>query len=201
MKTNYYERLPTFEVKDHICVCCLSRSQHKEQFPKYSSTRATKAGTRIHPNLTEPMQETSLRGARYILVFTNDFSRKSWLYFLQDKRETFRYFQLFKSKIETITDNKLTYLRYDRGGKYLSQEFTSYCQNQGTIREFTQAYSPQQNGVLEHKNRTIMEQARSISKDCDFFYHCGLRRLQQQIILLILVTRAPTLDSNLMKSL
>ena len=74
-------------------------------------------------------------------------------------------FQHFKNQIETETRNPIQVLRSDRGREYLSDEFTTFCKENGIRRELTQAHIPQQNGVSERRNRTIMERARSISHD------------------------------------
>ena len=55
-------------------------------------------------------------------------------------------------------------LRTDRGGEFLSNEFTSFCEENGICRELTAPYTPQQNGVAERKNRTVVEMARSMLK-------------------------------------
>jgi transposase InsO family protein len=56
-------------------------------------------------------------------------------------------------------------LRTDRGGEYISNEFQSFCKESGIRKQFTARYTPQQNGVAERKNRTIMEMARSMLKE------------------------------------
>jgi hypothetical protein len=114
-----------------------------------------------------PMQQQSLGGSRYILVFIDDFSHKSWTYFLKSKSETFAKFYNFKAKIEAQTGNKIQVLCSNCGGEYLSLEFTTYCAKYGIHRELTQGNTPQQNGVSERWNRTIMERARSLSSDCN----------------------------------
>ena len=55
-------------------------------------------------------------------------------------------------------------MRFDRGGQYKSNEFLDYCKDHGIKKQFTTSYTPQQNGVAERKNRTIMEMARSMLK-------------------------------------
>ena len=112
-----------------------------------------------------PMQQNSLGGSRYTVVFTDDFSRKSWVYFLKSKGETLTKFRHFKNQIETETGNSIQVLRSDRGGEYLSNEFSTFCKDNGIRRELTQAHTPQQNGVSERRNRTIMERAQSILHD------------------------------------
>ena len=98
-------------------------------------------------------------------VFTDDFSRKSWTYFLKRKSETFEKFKVFKYMIELETGNKIGVLRTDRGGEFTSTLFKQYCLDNGIQRELTQINTPQQNGVSECRNRTLMERARSLASD------------------------------------
>ena len=75
-------------------------------------------------------------------------------------------FRIFKQQVELETGNKIRFLRSDRGGEYLSEDFISFCSNIGIVRELIQAHIPQQNGVSKRHNRTIMERAQSMSHDC-----------------------------------
>ena len=113
------------------------------------------------------MQQNSLGGSRYALVFTDDYSHKGWVYFLKSKGETVTKFREFKQRIERETGNKIKTLRTDRGGEYLSGEFTDLCKSSSIQRELTQAHTSQQNDISERKNRTLMERARSMSSDCN----------------------------------
>jgi transposase InsO family protein len=157
--------LPSLDPHYRVCEHCLAGRQHRERFPRYSQTRATEPGERLHSDLMGPLN-TSLGGSRYILVFTNDFSRKSWTFFLKSKSETFGTFRSLKSLIESETGNKVRILRTDHGGEYLSNEFNLYCKDNGIKRELTQALTPQQNGVSERRNRTPIERARSMAHAC-----------------------------------
>ena len=121
----------------------------------------------MHTDIMGPMQQESLSGSRYTLVFTDDCSRKSWAYFLKHKSETMSKFREFKRKLELETGNQLYFLQSDRGGEYTSNEFKTFCSQNGIHQELTQAGTPQQNGVSECRNRTIMEKARSMAVDCN----------------------------------
>jgi hypothetical protein len=108
--------LPKISLEHRVCACCLAGQQHREHFSRKSETRAQKTCEIIHSYLMGPMQYPSLAGSRYVLVFTDDFSRKSWTYFLKSKDETFEKFRIFKAMIENETGNKIKTLRSDRGG-------------------------------------------------------------------------------------
>ncbi|CAL9026855.1 unnamed protein product [Prunus brigantina] len=83
-----------------------------------------------------------------------------WIYFLRCKSEVLTVFKKFKATIELQSGYKLKKLRSDRGGEYTSNEFNRFCDEMGMERQLTVAYSPQQNGVAERKNRTIVEMAK-----------------------------------------
>ncbi|KAM0981507.1 hypothetical protein ACFX2A_014834 [Malus domestica] len=83
-----------------------------------------------------------------------------WVYFLKNKSEAFGIFKRFKATVELQSGYKVKKLRSDRGGEYTSLEFSQYCEDFGLERQLTVAYSPQQNGVAERRNMTIVEMAK-----------------------------------------
>ena len=82
------------------------------------------------------------------------------VYFLRYKFEAINIFKRFKATIELYIDYELKKLRSDRSGKFTSLEFNQFCESRGLERQLIVAYSPQQNGVAERKNRTIVEMAK-----------------------------------------
>ena len=116
----------------------------------------------VHSDLCGLIKPTSNGGKRYFISFIDDFSRKTWVYFLQEKSEAFTAFQMFKALVEREADSQIKILRTDRGGEFNSQEFGSFCKNHGIRKQLTAAYTPQQNGVCERKNRTILNMVRSL---------------------------------------
>jgi hypothetical protein len=97
-----------------------------------------------------------------MITFIDDFSHKVWVYFLTEKSEAFVSFKNFKSLVEKATGSNIIGLRTHRGGEFTSNEFTNFCHENGIRRQLTAAYTPQQNGVAERKNRTIMNMVRSM---------------------------------------
>jgi transposase InsO family protein len=111
------------------------------------------------------MRTPSLNNNRYFILFIDDFSRMTWVYFIKEKSEVFGIFKKFKTLVEKQSGKHIKKLRSDRGKEYNSHEFDKFCEDEGIERQLTVAYSPQQNGVSERKNRTVMEMARSMMKD------------------------------------
>ena len=92
----------------------------------------------------------------------DDYTRMTWLYLLKKKSEAFNYFQTFKEFVENECERKIKCLRSDNGGEYVSNEFNKFCDVNGIKRHFSVTETPQQNGVVERKNRTVVEMARTM---------------------------------------
>ena len=108
------------------------------------------------------------------MLFTDDYSRFSWVSFLKFKLETFKNFKKFKAFIESQSGKKLKALRTDRGGEFLSNEFIVFCDENGIHKQLTAPYTPKQKGFAERKNRTMVEMARRLLKAQGFIkLFCG----------------------------
>ena len=114
----------------------------------------------MHTDVWGPTQVSSLGGSRYYVTFIDDATRKTWIYRIKNKSNVFDTFKKWKALVEIETRKKLKYLRSDNGGEYCSKEFDRYCSEHGIHREKTVPRTPQENGVSERMNRTIMERAR-----------------------------------------
>lgn len=153
--------LPHFDSPSEICGDCTVSKQHRDSFPKGKSWRAKNVLELVHSDLCGPINPTSNGGKRYFITFVDDFSRKSWVYFLQHKNEALSVFKNFKALVEKESGRSIKALRTDRGGEYNSTEFANFCESNGIKRQMTAAYTPQQNGVCERRNRTVMNMVRS----------------------------------------
>ncbi|KAL8112746.1 hypothetical protein AgCh_020161 [Apium graveolens] len=147
-----------------FCEGCVYKKQSKASFPGGKSWRASKCLELVHTDLCGPMKIESLGGSRYFLLVTDDFSRMSWVYFLKFKSEAFENFKKFKAFVEKQSGRDIIALRTDRGGEFMYEEFNAFCDEHGIRRELTTPYTPEQNGVAERKNRTVVEMARSMLK-------------------------------------
>ncbi|GJW98789.1 retrovirus-related pol polyprotein from transposon TNT 1-94 [Tanacetum coccineum] len=128
--------------KKNVCEGCILGKQSKKAFPVGKSKRVDDVLELIHADLYGPMRVDSLAGSKYFLLFTDDYCRMSWVYFIQQKSETFEHFKKFKAMVEK------------QSGKDLK----------GIKRELTAPYSPKQNGMPKRKNRTVVEMTRSVLK-------------------------------------
>jgi transposase InsO family protein len=141
---------------------------------KYTKTTFPSSGNRskgildlVHSDVCEPMSSTSLIGCEYFVTFIDDFSRKTWIYFMRAKDEVFSHFQEFKALVENATRRKIKVLRSDDGGEYIGKAFKEFCARARIKKELTVSYNPQQNGVAERKNKAIVGVARAMLYDQD----------------------------------
>jgi len=153
--------LPEIGDVKSTCEACVKGKHHRVPFPKQSQWRATERLQLIHSDLCGPINPPSNSQIRYLISFIDDFSRKTWIYFVIEKSEAFHQFKTFKAFVEKQTGLFIKCLRTDRGGEYNSNEFKEFCREHGIKRQLTTAFTPQQNGVAERKNRTIMNMVRA----------------------------------------
>lgn len=156
--------IPQIAIKKEVCGSCLLGKQSRQVFPKSTPYRASKPLELIHGDLCGPISPSTRSGNRYIFVLIDDYSRYMWSILLKEKSETFEKFKSFKKLVEQETLEKIRTFRTDRGGEFVSHEFNEFCAESGIIRHLTDPYTPQQNGVVERRNRTLMEMTRSILK-------------------------------------
>jgi transposase InsO family protein len=154
--------LPPLPLLKTTCEPCILGKQHRTAIPKTSEIPISEILQLVHSDLCGPLPQKSMTGSRYILTFIDHFSRYSWVYFLNTKSETFEVFKQWRAQVEKETYKKLSCLRMDRGGEYLSSEFQHYCKLHGILRQLTTAGTPQQNGMVERKNRYLLETTRSL---------------------------------------
>ncbi|KAM1689141.1 hypothetical protein EV2_037740 [Malus domestica] len=152
--------LPELRVNSTVCEGCAIGKHSRDAFPKETNWRAALPLELIHTDICGPMQTLTKAGNKYFITFTDDCTRMGWVYFLRNKSDAFGIFKRFKATVELQSGFKVKKLRSDRGGEYTSLEFSQYCENLGLERQLTVAYSPQQNGVAERRNRTIVEMAK-----------------------------------------
>ena len=78
------------------------------------------------------------------------------------KVDEFSIFKIFKTRVEFQSEKKIKCLRTDNGGEYTGEEINSFCQQEGIKRQFTMAYTPQENGIAERMNKTLLERTRAM---------------------------------------
>ena len=133
-------------------------------FPKTAKYHVADALKLVHGDLCGPITPATNGGRRYFLLLVDDCSRYMWLQLLTSKDEAAMVIKKFKMCAEAESVKKLRVLRTDHSGEFTSVEFAAYCVEQGVERHHTAPYSPQQNGMVEKWNRTVVSMARSMMK-------------------------------------
>ncbi|CAA7058249.1 unnamed protein product [Microthlaspi erraticum] len=102
------------------------------------------------------MQVESIGGKRYVFVLVDDYSRYTWVRFIRDKSDTMASFKIWA--LQVITEKgSLKRIRSDHGGEFQNEVMTKFCNEQGIAHQFSAPRTPQMNGVVERKNRTLQE--------------------------------------------
>lgn len=157
--------MPNIQQPKGTCDGCLMSKQTRKQIPSKANYVAKKALDLIHADLCGPISPETNSGNRYFFLLVDDFSRYMWVYFLKTKDEALNAFKVFCALVEKGSEKQIKTLRTDRGGEFCSNEFRKFCEGAGIERHYTTPYTPQQNGVVERRNRTVVEMARSSLKE------------------------------------
>lgn len=145
-----------------FCEGCLAGKMQRKPFPTLGEIRSSSKLQLVHSDICGPMQTESIGGASYFITFTDDYSRCCAVYYMKHKSEALEKFKEFEAATTNEAGRQIGVLRTDNGGEYLSVEFQDYLKQKGIKHQLTAPYSPQQNGVAERMNRTLVESARSM---------------------------------------
>ena len=147
--------------KIEFCENCILGKQHRLSF---STAQHTSKQTLeyVHSDLWGPAKVHTHGGNHYFLTLIDDFSRKVWIYLLKSKDQAFESFKSWKKLVENQTSKKIKTLRTDNGLEFCNNEFNKFCEKEGIQRHRTVRYTPQQNGVAERMNRTILDKVRCL---------------------------------------
>ncbi|WJX32971.1 hypothetical protein P8452_21231 [Trifolium repens] len=125
----------------------------------------------LHMDLMGPMQVESLGGKIYAFVVVDDFSRYTWVNFIREKSDTFDVFKTLSIQVKREKNCGIVRIRSDHEREFENEKFSEYCASEGIKHEFSSPITPQQNGVVERKNRTIQESARVMLHAKSLPYH------------------------------
>jgi hypothetical protein len=142
------------------CSVCLKAKQTRKSFSRNESHKKETLLELIHTDICGPMRVNSIGGSRYFITFIDDKSGWCEIYFIKKKSEAASAFFKYKAMVENQLGKRIKCLRSDNGTEYLCSEFESYLEKHGIKHEMTVAYTPEQNGVAERRNRTLVEMAR-----------------------------------------
>ncbi|GJR30518.1 putative ribonuclease H-like domain-containing protein [Tanacetum coccineum] len=166
VKGNLVRGLPSKSFKnDHTCVACQKGKQHKASCKAKIDRYVTHPLHTLHMDLFGPTSVRSINHASYCLVITDDYSRFCWVFFLAKKDETSDILKTFIRQIENQLNQKVKIIRSDNGTEFKNRVMLEFCGEKGIKQEFSNARTPQQNGVAERMNRTLIEAVRTMLAD------------------------------------
>ncbi|KAH9142061.1 hypothetical protein AeRB84_013835 [Aphanomyces euteiches] len=146
---------------------CLAGMQSRLPFPKRSLSTTSEPFALVHSDICGPMRQLALRDrSRYFITFTDDYWRYGFVFFLKNKSDALQCFKEFTAYCRTQFDLPVRCLRSDNGGEYFSTLFSEFLLENGIQHDATVPHTPQQNGVSERMNPTLVECARSLLYCC-----------------------------------
>ncbi|GJU66090.1 retrovirus-related pol polyprotein from transposon TNT 1-94, partial [Tanacetum coccineum] len=148
--------------KDHLCsACAMGKSKKKPHKPKSEDTNQEKLYL-LHMDLCGPMRVASVNGKKYILVIVDDYSRFTWVKCVRSKDEAPDFIIKFLKIIQVRLKVPVRRIRTDNRTGFVNQTLREYYEKFGISHETSVARSPQQNGVVERRNRTLIKVARTM---------------------------------------
>jgi hypothetical protein len=146
--------------KDRPCVACQAGKQVGSTHHSKNVMTTSRPLELLHMDLFGLVAYHSIGGSKYGLVIIDDFSRYTWVFFLQDKSETQGTLKRFLRRAQNELELKVKKIRSDNGSEFKNLQVEEYLEEEGIKHEFSAPYTPQQNGVVERKNRMLIDMAR-----------------------------------------
>ena len=174
-----------------VCEPCVQGKHHRKSFPTDGGKRGDRVLALVHTDVCGKINTKSLSGCEYFMTFIDDKTRFTWVYMLKRKSQAFDKFLEWKAMAEKSTGEKLKTLRSDNGGEYLSSDFQKYLLQEGIVHQRTVPKTPEQNGVAERINRTIVETARCMLTEAKLPYKFWAEAVSTAVFLR---NRSPTVS-------
>jgi hypothetical protein len=148
--------------KDKLCSSCQASKHVGNTHPKKSLMNTSKAFELLHIDLFGLTQYTSIGGNKYDFVIVDDYTRYTWVFFLLDKSDVFATFKSFIKGIHNEFKITIKRVRSDNGSEFKITRMDELCDDFGIRHQFSAKYTPQSNGLIERKNRTLIDMTRSM---------------------------------------
>ncbi|GJZ96503.1 retrovirus-related pol polyprotein from transposon TNT 1-94, partial [Tanacetum coccineum] len=148
--------------KDHLCSSCQLRKSKKFSHKLKSENTNMEVLHTLHMDLCGPMRVQSIKGKKYILVIVDDYSRFIWVKFFRSKDETPEFVINFLKQIQVGLNKTVRYIQTDNGTEFVNQVMSKYYEGVGIFNQKSVPRTPQQNGVVERRNRTLVEATRTM---------------------------------------
>jgi transposase InsO family protein len=144
--------------KDRICSACQVGAHH----PHKNIMTTDRPLELLHMDLFGLIAYISIGWRKYCLVIVDDYSRFTWVFFLQDKSQTQGTLKGYLRRAENEFGLRIKKIRSDNGTEFKNSQIKGFLEEEGIKHEFSSPYTPQQNGVVEGKNRTLLDMARTM---------------------------------------
>nr|GEX71523.1 retrovirus-related Pol polyprotein from transposon TNT 1-94 [Tanacetum cinerariifolium] len=155
--------LPKFKYnKEHLCPFCEQGKSKRASHPPKLVPNSRQRLHLFHMDLCGPMRIASINGKRYVLVIVDDYSCYTWVHFLRSKDEAPEVIKTFLKRITVLLQSSVIIIRIDNGTKFKNQVLKQYFDSVGISHQMSFIRTPQQNRVVERKNRTLVEAARTM---------------------------------------
>ncbi|GKB17517.1 retrovirus-related pol polyprotein from transposon TNT 1-94 [Tanacetum coccineum] len=155
--------LPRIKFDQHFCDACKIGKQAHASHKAKNLALTTRCLELLHMDLFGPSVVWSYGGNRYTVVIVDDYSRYTWTRFLKDKTEPFDQFEIFSKKIQNQLGYTIVSIRTGHGREFDNEvQFGEFCDANGITHNFSAPRTPQSNGVVERKNRTLQEMGKTI---------------------------------------
>nr|GEV31171.1 hypothetical protein [Tanacetum cinerariifolium] len=149
-------------VKDHLCSSCELRKAKRKSFHTKLTLSSKRRLQLLHMDLCGPMRVASINGKRYVLVIVDDYSRYTWTHFLRSKDETPKVLINYLRLVQKGLQAQVRIVRTDKGTEFLNHTLHAYFAAEGILHQTSVARTPEQNGVVERRNRTLVEAAQTM---------------------------------------
>nr|GEY05573.1 retrovirus-related Pol polyprotein from transposon TNT 1-94 [Tanacetum cinerariifolium] len=149
-------------VKDHLCSFCELGKAKLTSFHTKLTPSSKRRLQLLHIDLCSPMRAASINGKRYVLVIVDDYSRYTWTHFLRSKDETPEVLIDFLRLVQRGLQSQVGMVRTDKGTEILNQTLHAYFAAEGIQHQTSVARTPEQNGIVERRNRTLVKAARTM---------------------------------------
>ncbi|GKA03397.1 retrovirus-related pol polyprotein from transposon TNT 1-94 [Tanacetum coccineum] len=158
-----FRNLTKLKFDQHYCDACKMGKQAYASHKAKNIVSTTRCLELLHMDLFSPSAVRSYEGNRYTLVIVDDYSRYTWTRFLKDKTKAFDQFEIFNRKIQNQLGCSIVSIRTDHGREFNNKvHFREFCNVKGITHNFSVLRTPQSNGVVERKNRTLQEMSRTM---------------------------------------
>ncbi|GKA50463.1 retrovirus-related pol polyprotein from transposon TNT 1-94, partial [Tanacetum coccineum] len=148
--------------KEHLCPSCQLGKSKKSSHPLKTVNTNIKILNTLHMDLCRLMRVESINRKKYILVVVDDYTRFGWVRFLRTKDETPEVIKKFIILTQRALNATVRYLRTDNGMKFVNKTLTKFCKSVGITHNISIPQTPQQNDIVERRNQTLMEAARTM---------------------------------------